>query len=329
MKRREILALLASAAIMRPQEVLAQVTRRRPLVAWLTWGSSYLVLNRRNIGLFLADMRELHYTEGRDFEMVYRSAEGHADRLSKLTAELVQLNPDIIIAQATIEAVAVSKVTTTIPIVCPFLAEPVELGFAASDARPSGNVTGISPYVKGLPAKQLELAREIVPGAARVGLLDDVTDPKARPQRREIDAAGRELKVSIVAAEVRTAGDIGPAYEALATERVEVVVVEQSTLLIAEREQIAAAAAVKKLPSVYGYREHVDAGGLISYGVNVVWCVHRVGYYVDRILKGAKPADLPVEFPTKLELVINLKTAKVLGLTIPPSLLARADEVIE
>jgi putative ABC transport system substrate-binding protein len=261
--------------------------------------------------------------------MVYRSADGLVERLPRAAEELVQLNPDIIIASATIQAVAAKKATDTIPIVVPVLADPVGLSLVASEARPGGNVTGIAPYVKGLPAKQLELAREVVPGATRIGLVDDVNDPKAHPQRREIETAGKELEIKIVPAEVRTASNIGSAYEALAADGVEVVVVEQSSMLIVARKEIAEAAAAKKLPTVYGYREHVEAGGLISYGVNLNSCFHRAAYYVDKILKGAKPGDLPVEFPTHIELLINLKTAKALSLEIPPTLLARADEVIE
>jgi putative ABC transport system substrate-binding protein len=271
-------------------------------------------------------MREFGYAEGRDFDMALRCIGSQPDRLA---AELVQLNPDVIVAPATVHAVAARKATTTIPIVVPVLADAVELGLVASEARPGGNLTGVAPYVKGLPAKQLELAREIVPNASRIGLLDDVTDPKARPQRREIEAAGLALKVKMVAAEVRTPNDIGPAYEAFTGEHIEVVIVEQSTMLLAARKRIAELAAAKRLPSVYGYREHVSAGGLISYGVILSWCFHRAAYYVGRILKGTKPADLPVEFPTKLELVINLKTARALGLDVPPMLLVRADEVIE
>ena len=251
------------------------------------------------------------------------------ERLPKAAEELVQLNPAMIVAWATIQAVAAKKATDMIPIVVPVLADPVGFGFVTSEARPSGNVTGIAPYVEGLPAKQLELAREVVPGATRIGLVDDVNDPKAHPQRREIEAAGKELEIKIVPAEVRDASDIGSAYDALAAAAVEVVVVEQSNMLVVSRKQIAEAAAAKKLPTVYGYREHVEAGGLISYGINLNSCFHRAAYYVDKILKGAKPGDLPVEFPTKVELVINLKTAKALGLTIPPRLLTRADEVIE
>jgi len=209
------------------------------------------------------------------------------------------------------------------------LADPVGLGFVASEARPSGNVTGIAPYVKGLPAKQLELAREVVPGAMRIGLVDDVNDPKAHPQRREIEAAGKDLEVKIVLAEVGAPSDIGSAFDALAAASVEVVIVEQSNMLIITRKQIAEAAVAKKLPTVYGYRENVEAGGLISYGVDLNSCFHRAAYYVDKILKGAKPGNLPVEFPTNIELVINLRTARALGITIPPTLRATADEIIE
>jgi putative tryptophan/tyrosine transport system substrate-binding protein len=325
MRRRQFIALLSGVSAW-PEAVLAQ-TRKRPLVGWLYYSQNELAA--RYLGLVLDGLRELGQIEGRDFEMVYRSADGLVERLPRAAEELVQLNPDIIIASATIQAVAAKKATDTIPIVVPVLADPVGLSLVASEARPGGNVTGIAPYVKGLPAKQLELAREVVPGATRIGLVDDVNDPKAHPQRREIETAGKELEIKIVPAEVRTASNIGSAYEALAADGVEVVVVEQSSMLIVARKEIAEAAAAKKLPTVYGYREHVEAGGLISYGVNLNSCFHRAAYYVDKILKGAKPGDLPVEFPTHIELLINLKTAKALSLEIPPTLLARADEVIE
>jgi putative ABC transport system substrate-binding protein len=274
-------------------------------------------------------MGELGYAEGRDFDMTYGMADFHRDRLPKVAAELVERAPDVIEAGATIEAVAAAKATASIPIVVGVLADPVELGFTTSDARPTGNVTGIMPYVTGLPSKQLELARELVPGATRIGLIDDIIDPKAHPQRQEIEATGRSLEIEIVPAEVRTAADIDAAYQALASARVQVVVVEQSGMLVLASKPLAEAAASKRLPTVYGYREHVEAGGLISYGINLVWCNHRAAYYVDKILKGAKPSDLPIEFPTNIELVINRKTAKALGLKVPPSLLVRADEMIE
>jgi putative tryptophan/tyrosine transport system substrate-binding protein len=328
MRRRQFITLIGGAAAW-PFVARAQVTRKHPLFGRLSFGSRDTPLIVRYINGFLSGMRELGYVEGRDFDMTYAMADFHADRLPQVTAELVKLAPDIIVAGATLEAVAAAKATATIPIVVGALAEPVALGFATSDARPTGNVTGIMPYVKGLPAKQLELAREVVPGATRIGLVDDVTDPKAHPQRQEIEAAGRSLEIEIVPAEVRTAADIDAAYQALASAGVRVVVVEQSNMLVNASKTIAEAAASKRLPTVYGYREHVEAGGLVSYGINLDWCQHREAYYVDKILKGTKPSDLPIEFPTNVELVINLKTAKALGITVPSSLLVRADEVIE
>jgi putative tryptophan/tyrosine transport system substrate-binding protein len=274
-------------------------------------------------------MRELGYTEGQDFEMLDRFADYQADRLPQLAAEMVQLKPDVILAPSNIDAVPLRKATDTIPIVVGALADPIEQGLVKSYARPGGNLTGIMPYVAGLPTKQLELARELVPGATRIGLLDDVTDPKARPQSREIKAAGEKLEINIIHAEVHTAADINQAYETLSKNGAEIVVVEQSSMLVNASPVIAEAASAKKLPTLYGYHEHVEAGGLISYGVNLDWCFHRTAYYVDKILKGANPADLPVEFPTTLELWINQKTAKALGLKIPPTVLVRADKIIE
>src|SRR5215831_7503921 len=328
MRRREFIGLLTVIAVC-PQTVLGQTAKNRPVVAWLGWGLKDNPLNVRYLNQFLTGMRELGYVEGRDFEMVSRYADFHAERLPELAAELVQLNPDIILGGATIQALAFKQATEKIPIVGVALADPELFGFAANDARPSGNVTGITPYLKGLPAKQLELAREVVPRATRIGLLDDVTDPKAHPQRKEIEAAGLAMEIKIIPAEVRTSADLASAYQNLSASGVEVVVVEQSSMLLNARNQIAEAAAAKGLPTVYGYREHVEAGGLISYGVNLDWCFHRTAYYVDKILKGAKPSELPLEFPTNLQLLINLKTARALKLDIPLALLDRADEVIE
>jgi putative tryptophan/tyrosine transport system substrate-binding protein len=328
MRRREFIKVIAGSAVAWPLAARAQqVSRTRPLIGRLSTGSKEIIA--KYIDRFLAGMRELGYVEGRDFDMTYALADLHADRLPQVTAELVKLAPDVIVAGGTLEAVTARNATATIPVVVIALADPIELGFATSDARPIGNVTGITPYVKGLPAKQLELAREVVPGATRIGLVDDVTDPKAHPQRQEIEAAGRSLEIKIVPAEVRTAADIDAAFQALASAGVQAVVVEQSNMLLFARQPIAEAAASKKLPTVYGYREHVEAGGLISYGADLRWCAHRTAYYVDRILKGAKPSDLPIEFPTNIEMVINLKAAKALDITVPSSLFVRADEVIE
>jgi putative tryptophan/tyrosine transport system substrate-binding protein len=329
MKRREFITLLGGAAAAWPQEVLGEGRNRPPVVAWLWFGSPGGRLPERYGKAFMQGMRERGYTHDDDLTMAYRHAEGHADRIPGLIAELLELGPNVFVAPTTLQALAARKATTTVPIVVPVFADPVGSGLVVSEARPGGNVTGIAPYVKGLPAKQLELAREIVPDAKRIGLPDDVTDPKAPPQRREIEAAAQSLNVTVVTAEARTTDDIGPAFQTFATQRTEVVIVEQSNMLITASIQIAEAAAAKKLPTVYGYREHVEAGGLISYGIDLNGCFHRAAYYVDRILKGAKPADLPVEFPTELELVINMKVAKSLNLEMPATLLARADEVID
>jgi ABC-type uncharacterized transport system substrate-binding protein len=242
---------------------------------------------------------------------------------------MVRLNPSVILAPASGPAVAARKATAKIPIVTPALADAVHLGLIANEARPGGNVTGISPYVAGLPAKQLELAREVVPGAGHIGVLANLTDAKAPPQLQELKGAGQRLGISVVAAEADTPDDVDAAIRTLASQRISVMIVLQTSMFLSERRKIATLVATMRIPTVYGYREHVDAGGLISYGVDLRACFRRGAYFVDKILHGIAPGNLPVEFPTKLELVINLKAAKALDLTIPPSLLARADEVIE
>ena len=213
MTRREFISLIGAVAGTWPLAVQAQ-TKKRPLVGWLWYSEADIIVGY--LQQLLRGMRELGLVEGRDFDMVYRSAEFHLERLDRAAEELVQLKPDIIVAPATLQAVAVKKATDTIPIVVPVLADPVELGFVKSEARPNGNVTGIAPYVKGLPAKQLELARELVPGATRIGLVDDVNDPKAHPQGREIEAAAKDLEIKLTVAEVGAPTDIGSGYDALA-----------------------------------------------------------------------------------------------------------------
>jgi putative ABC transport system substrate-binding protein len=199
----------------------------------------------------------------------------------------------------------------------------------ASDARPGGNVTGIEPYVSGLPAKQIELAREIVPGTSKIGILTDLTDPKAPPQLRELEDASRALGIEIATAGVRRPEEIENALQTLATQQLELVIVLQTSMLLTERQKIADVTLAKRLPTVYGYREHVLTGGLVSYGVDLRSCYYRAAHFVDKILHGTAPGDIPVEFPTKMLLAINAKTANKLGIVLPPTLLARADEVIE
>jgi putative ABC transport system substrate-binding protein len=326
MRRREFVSLLGGAAAW-PLAGRAQTSMKRPLIAWLSLGertSSWVFVEA-----FLQGMREHDYVEGRQFDIVYRFADGYIERLPSLAEELVRLNPDVILAPASGPAVAAKKATAAIPIVTPALADAVHLGLITSESRPGGNVTGITPYVAGLPAKQMELAREVVPSAARIGVLANLSDPKAPPQWQELEAAGRELGVNVTAEDVSTPHDLDRAFQALARQRVDVLIVLQTSMLVSERRKIAALAAATRLPAIYGYREHVDDGGLVSYGVDLRACFRRGAYYVHKILKGVPPRDLPVEFPTKLELVINLKTARALGLEVPPTLLARADEVIE
>jgi len=300
MKRREFITLLGGAAAAWPRVTRAQ---QRPLVAWLSGGARAASLGF--VDAFLEGMRQLGYVESRNFDVVYRYADGYAERLPALAKELVQLKPNVILAAATGQAVAAKNATATIPIVTPALADAVHLRLIASEARPGGNVTGITPYVTGLPAKQMELAREVVPGARKIGVLNDINDPKAPPQWEELQAAGQALGVIVTAAEVRSPDDLVNAIQRLRDERPDAVIVLQTSMLLSERQKIAAIAAASRLPMIYGYREHVVDGGLISYGVDLRDCFRRSAVYVDKILKGTEPSDLPVEFPTKLELVIK------------------------
>jgi putative ABC transport system substrate-binding protein len=267
--------------------------------------------------------------DGRDFEFVPRYAEGFQDRLPGLAQEIIALKPAVIVAAAVNAAIPARAATKEIPIICPALADAVHLGLIASEARPGGNVTGIETYVEGLPAKQIEFAREMLPGVGTIGLLTNSTDPKAPPQAQELESLARTVGAKAVSADANVPEDIKGALLALAGERVDVVIVLQTSMLLSSSQAIATVALAKRLPTVYGYSEHVLAGGLISYGVDLRWCFYRGAYFVDKILRGTSPGDLPVEFPTKMFLAINRKTAKVLGLEVPPILLARADEVIE
>jgi putative ABC transport system substrate-binding protein len=326
-RRREFITLLGSAAAW-PCVAVARGAKKRPVVGVLAQGTPAQLKGIRLRQSFLDGMRELGYIEGRDFDMVARLAESTGD-LPRAAKDLVQLSPDVILASASANAVAAKAATSTIPIVVPLLGNPIALGLIEADARPGRNLTGIMPYVKGLSAKQLELAREIVRDALKIGIVNDSIDVKTIAQWDEIRAVVPKLEIKITSADVRKPEDIEMAFKKFEAEHVDVVIVLQSNLLVLERARIAATAAATRLPTVYGYREHVEAGGLISYGVSLNASFYRAATYVYKILNGTPAADLPVEFPTKLELVINLKTAKVLALEVPPMLLARADEVVE
>jgi putative ABC transport system substrate-binding protein len=327
MHRRNFLRLV-SAIVTWPSVAAAESARKRPVIGILAQGTPAQLKGLRFRQSFLDGMRELGYIEGRDFDTVARAAETTGD-LPRVAKDLVRLNPDVILAGASAHAVAAKLATSMIPIIVPALGNPIALGLIETDARPGGNLTGIMPYIKGLPAKQLELGREIVPSALKMGIVNNSSDVKAMGQWEEIEAVTPKLDIKIASADVRKPEDIEPAFKKFEAEHVEVVVVLQSNLLILERARIATTAAATRLPTVYGYREHVETGGLISYGVNLDSCFHRAATYVYKTLKGTPAADLPVEFPTKLELVINLKTAKALGVEMPTAILLRADEVIE
>jgi putative ABC transport system substrate-binding protein len=333
MKRRDFISILGGAAaapVIRPGLLRAATSAKRPIIgipAFYDGGK----IGQSFFDGFLKGLQDQGYVADRDLEIQLRLAnDWDWDRYPAfIEKEIVPLKPDVIFAFATLDAVAAKKATSTIPIVCAALADAVHLGLIASEARPRSNVTGIMPYVAGLPAKQIELAREMVPGASTVGLLTNSKDPKGPPQVPDLEAAGRAVGLKVVAVDINHPKDIDGALRELASKQVNVVIVLQTNVLVSHSAEIAAAALATRLPTVYGYRENVLAGGLISYGVDLRWCYHRSGYFVDRILHGVAPGDLPIELPTQFPLTVNLKTAKELGLTVPPSLLSRADEVIE
>lgn len=326
--RRKFLGALGGAAVIWPIKAWPQVPeKQRPLIAWLSGSTSKVATPFADD--FLDGMRDIGYVDGRDFSFIARYAEGFGDRLPALAEEIIALKPAGIVAAAVNAAVPLRAATSVIPIVCPALADAVHLGLIASEARPGGNVTGIEPYVAGLPAKQMEIAREITPGAQHVGLITNLRDPKAPPQRQELTVAAKALDLTVTEADMNGPLEVGLAIETLANAKVDVVIVLQTGLLLSVGRQIAELAAAKRLPTVYGYREHVLDGGLISYGVDLRWCYRRGAYFIDKILRGTPPGELPVEFPTKMVLSINLKTAKALGVAIPPALLSLADEVVE
>jgi putative ABC transport system substrate-binding protein len=330
LKRREFMSLLGGTAMSSCASAfaaLAQAPLGRPRIGFL--GGAAPALSAKMTGAFIEEMRALGYGEGRDFEMDYRWAEGHMDRLSMLAEELVRLKPDVIVTANVQGAVALKEVTKTIPIVGVLLDDPVGLGLIKSDAKPGGNVTGLLTSLPGLPAKQLKLARDLIAGATKIGLLVNPTNVSDLSQRQETETAGAAMALTLIPVETRTPEELDQVFPALARGRADVVIVMRDPLFFVQRRTLAAGALVSRLPTIYAFREAVDDGGLISYGINLSQNFRRAADYVVKILKGARPGDLPVEFPTKLELVINLPTAKALGLTVPPTLLARADEVIE
>jgi ABC-type uncharacterized transport system substrate-binding protein len=279
---------------------------------------------------FLQGLRDLGYVESQNVVIVGRYSEGRNERLPALAADLVRLKVDVILAGAgTPGASAAQRATSTIPIVMTIPGDPVGGGLVASLARPGRNVTGLSTVAPDLVAKQMQLLKEVVPTMSRVAVLSNPTNPSHATSLKEAEVAARSLRVQLQSLRARAAGELDSVFVAAAKESANALIVIGDGIFFGQRARIAELTAKSHLPSIFMEREHASAGGLMAYGPDFRDNMRRAAIYVDKILKGAKPADLPVEQPTKFDLVINLKTAKALGLTIPPSLLQRADQVIE
>jgi ABC-type uncharacterized transport system substrate-binding protein len=325
--RRRFLVVLAGGLLAAPRVADAQPTGKVYRVGYLTAGS--LTANPRVLEALRQRLHELGWIEGQNIVIEYRSAEGRLDRLPDLAAELVRLGVDVIVAAPTPAARAAKNATGRIPIVGVSLTDPVGLGLIASLARPGGNVTGVS-YSVGVDifGKDLELLKEVVPKVQRIAVLSNPDSPAQPLTIRNIKGAARSLGLQLQLLEARGPEDFDGAFAAMARDRAGALFVVTDPVFIPHRVRLVGLAARYRLPSIFTQRADVDAGGLMSYGPNFPDMYRRAATYVDKILKGAKPADLPVEQPTTFELVINLRTAKALGLTIPPTLLARADDVI-
>jgi putative ABC transport system substrate-binding protein len=304
----------------------AQQPTKIPRIGYLTAVPLSAITAR--IEAFRQGLRELGYVEGKNIVIEWRSAEGKLDRLPALAAELVRLKVDVIVTAGPPVTRAAKEATATIPIVMAQDSDPVGNGFVASLARPGGNITGLATLAPELSGKQLELLKEIIPKLSRVAILGTSTRPGNAQSLREIELAAGAFGVKLQYLDVLSSKDIETAFRAAGKGRSDAALVLQSPFLFSQRKQIAELAAESRLPAIYPWPELVDEGGLMTYGVSITGLFRRAATYVDKILKGAKPADLPVEQPIKFELIINLKAAKQIDLTIPPNVLARADRVI-
>ncbi|MFI5012346.1 MAG: ABC transporter substrate-binding protein [Hyphomicrobiales bacterium] len=328
MRRRTLITLIGGATVMWPLAARAQQPAGRiPQLCFLTFDPGTAQSNR--FQAFFQGLRELGYVDGQNIAIDFLSANGQGERFPALAADCVRLKADIIVVTTTPGARAAKNATRTIPIVLLALGDPVATGLVASLARPGGNVTGQTQMASGLAAKRLALLKEAVPTISRVLVLSYLVDPIAAPQVKELESAAASQGVKLLVRDIRTADDLAAAFDAGASERAEGLLATAESIFVAERERVVQLAAQYRLPGLYPYRAIVEAGGLMAYDSYTSDLHARTATYVDRILKGANPSDLPVEQPTKFELVINLKTAKALGITIPPSLLAGADELIE
>jgi putative ABC transport system substrate-binding protein len=305
----------------------AQQPAKVPRIGFLATVSPSTISDR--IAAFRQGLRELGYVEGKNIVIEWRYGEGKADRGPGLVAELVRLKVDVIVTAGPVPTRAAKEATVTLPIIMGFDNDPVRNGFVASLARPGGNITGLSTHAPELSGKQLELLKEVVPRLSRVALLGSSTVPGYAPMLREVELAAKAFGVKLQYLDVLDPKDIETAFRAASKGRADAVLVLTSRVLFSHRTQVAELAVKSQLPAIYYAPEWVEDGGLMSYAPNYADLFRRAATYVDKILKGAKPADLPVEQPIKFELIVNLKAAKQIGLTIPPSVLARADKVIK
>src|SRR5262245_58129573 len=325
MKRREFITLLGGAAAAWPEAARGQQMGKVWSIGMLE--TLPFAENASNFAAFSNTLRELGYVEGRNLVIEYRSADGRAERFPSLATELIGLNIDVMVTRGTPAVLAAKNASGTTPIVMTSTAEPFTL--VASIDHPGGNITGLSSLVNDLAAKRLELLKEVLPTLTRIARLTNYGNPNAVAARRELDLAAQSLKIESPVFDVREREDIGPAFDAASKARADALYVSIDTLTQANRQLIALLAVRHRLPSIYAAREFIEAGGLLSYGVSYPDLYRRAAIYVDKIFKGAKPGDLPIEQPTKFEMVINLRAAKAIDLSIPETFLVRADEVIE
>jgi putative ABC transport system substrate-binding protein len=325
--RRTFLAGTGAVFFAAPLAAEAQPAKKLPRLCFLTFDPGTTQSNR--FTPFFRRLRDLGYVEGQTITIDYLSADGHGERFPALAVECLRLKADIIVVTTTPAAQAAKNATRTIPIVMHMLGDPVATGLVASLARPGENVTGVTIMASGLSAKRLEILKAAVPRLSRVLVLSYLVDPIAAPQVRELESAARSLGVKLLVQDVRTGDDLPAAFDAGARWHADGLLTTAESILVVQRKRIVDLANQHRLPALYPYRTVVDSGGLMAYDSFTPDLQARTATYVDRILKGENPSQLPVEQPTKFELVINLKTAKALGLTIPPSLLGRADEVIQ
>jgi len=325
MRRREVIALLGGAAVAWPLAARAQPAKL-PTIGYLGGGTP--ATESLRIAAFSQQLRELGWIEGRNLAIEYRWPEGRIDRVGEIAAEFVQLKVDVIVTIGTPAALAAKRATSVIPIVFTTVADPIGAGLIISLSKPDGNVTGLSIQQTDIAGKRLELLREVVPGLERLAVLANVGNPATMLELAEVQTAARTLGVQVATLEIRRAEDIGPVFAAL-KDRPQALYVAGDPLLNTYRVRVNILALGARLPTMHASRDYVEAGGLMSYGPNFPDLFRRAAGYVDKILRGTKPGDIPVEQPTKFDVAVNLTTAQALGLKIPETFLSRADEVIE